>query len=64
MNYQAVLFDMDGLLIDSEPLWRETGQVTLPRRGPLLPPPQYHSSTGLSPQEMIAKLFQHLDLLP
>ncbi|HMO34143.1 MAG TPA: hexitol phosphatase HxpB [Lacibacter sp.] len=62
MNYQAVLFDMDGLLIDSEPLWREAGQETLARWGPVLTPEQYHSSTGLRTEEWIEHWFHHFDL--
>jgi HAD superfamily hydrolase (TIGR01509 family) len=30
---QAVLFDMDGLLVDSEPLWFETERVVMARMG-------------------------------
>ena len=30
---EAVIFDMDGLLVDSEPLWRRAEQRIFPRVG-------------------------------
>ena len=47
MQYKAAIFDMDGLLIDSEPLWQEAGIETLSGFGIRLTLEQYHTSTGL-----------------
>lgn len=62
MQYKAVIFDMDGLLIDSEPLWREAGKETLARFGKDLTEEQYHSSTGLRTEEWIEHWFRHFDI--
>src|SRR3990167_9708758 len=62
MNYKAVIFDMDGLLIDSEPLWEEAGSETLLQFGKKLTPAEYHSSTGLRTEEWIEHWFRHFDL--
>ena len=62
MNYQAVIFDMDGLLIDSEPFWEEAGSETLLLFGKELTTAEYHSSTGLRTQEWIEHWFRHFDL--
>lgn len=57
MEYKAVIFDMDGLLIDSEPLWQEAGRETLSSFGHTLSVAQYHSSTGLRTEEWIEHWF-------
>lgn len=41
MNYQAVLFDMDGVIVDSEPLHVAAFQATLKNYGHDLSPEQY-----------------------
>jgi HAD superfamily hydrolase (TIGR01509 family) len=62
MNFKAVIFDMDGLLIDSEPFWEEAGSETLLEFGQTLTVEQYHSSTGLRTEEWIAHWFRHFNL--
>jgi mannitol-1-/sugar-/sorbitol-6-/2-deoxyglucose-6-phosphatase len=62
MNIQAVIFDMDGLLIDSEPLWQEAGKATLLEFGKELTAEQYHSSTGLRTEEWIEHWFHHFSI--
>jgi beta-phosphoglucomutase len=41
MNYQAVLFDMDGVIVDSEPLHAKVYQQVLKRRGYEITDEQY-----------------------
>jgi HAD superfamily hydrolase (TIGR01509 family) len=53
MNYSTVIFDMDGLLIDSEPLWQEAGATLLKQYGISLSDAQYHSTTGLRTPEWL-----------
>ncbi len=53
MRPTTVIFDMDGLLIDSEPLWEEAGKKTLAGFGVSLTDEQYHFSTGLRTREWI-----------
>ncbi len=62
MSLNTVIFDMDGLLIDSEPLWQEAGQETLAAFGILLSEEQYHSSTGLRTPEWIDHWFTHFKI--
>lgn len=62
MNLNAVIFDMDGLLIDSEPFWEEAGSETLQEFGETLTVEQYHSSTGLRTEEWIAHWFRYFNL--
>lgn len=69
MEIKAVIFDMDGLLIDSEPLWQEAGSEALSPFGIRLSDEQYHSSTGLRTPEWVAHWFsvyavQHADKQP
>jgi sugar-phosphatase len=53
---------MDGLLIDSEPLWQEAGKATLLDLGYTLTTEQYHTSTGLRTEEWIAHWFHHFKI--
>jgi len=58
----TVIFDMDGLLIDSEPLWEEAGKELLQRFNVHLTPQQYHSSTGLGTSTWIEHWFNHFNI--
>lgn len=58
----TVIFDMDGLLIDSEPLWQEAGKETLDRYKVHLTSEQYHTSTGLRTAEWVAYWFRHFKI--
>ena len=59
---EAVIFDMDGLLIDSEPLWEQAGGALLHRFGVTLTHAQYASSTGLRTKEWLQYWFNHFNL--
>lgn len=63
MKPTTVIFDMDGLLIDSEPLWEEAGKETLEQFGVSLTDEQYHFSTGLRTKEWVDWWFTwfHID---
>jgi mannitol-1-/sugar-/sorbitol-6-/2-deoxyglucose-6-phosphatase len=58
----SVLFDMDGLLIDSEPLWQEAGMETLREFGIELTLAQYHQTTGLRTVEWIDHWFSYFHI--
>jgi mannitol-1-/sugar-/sorbitol-6-/2-deoxyglucose-6-phosphatase len=58
----TVIFDMDGLLIDSEPLWQKAGMQTLTDYGISITLEQYHETTGLRTPEWIEWWFTHYDI--
>ena len=58
----TVIFDMDGLLIDSEPFWQEAGKETMAQFGVTLTHEQYHTSTGLRTEEWIEHWFRHFNI--
>ncbi|NCU02381.1 MAG: hexitol phosphatase HxpB [Chitinophagaceae bacterium] len=64
MKFKAAIFDMDGLLIDSEPLWQEAGSETLAEFGKELTLEQYHTSTGLRTEEWIKHWFHYFSISP
>jgi HAD superfamily hydrolase (TIGR01509 family) len=53
MQLNTVIFDMDGLLIDSEPYWQLAGMETLRQFDVTLSPIQYHHTTGLRTPEWL-----------
>lgn len=62
MKLNTVIFDMDGLLIDSEPFWEEAGKETLEKFNVSLSPEQYASSTGLRTEEWLQHWFHHFTI--
>ncbi len=51
---RAVIFDMDGLLVDSEPWWRVAEQEVFAKVGVSLTDAMTHQTTGLRTDEVIA----------
>jgi mannitol-1-/sugar-/sorbitol-6-/2-deoxyglucose-6-phosphatase len=62
MQLNTVIFDMDGLLIDSEPLWDEASVATFSRYGIQLTPQQYATTTGLRTKEFIKHWFDYFKM--
>jgi sugar-phosphatase len=62
MDLNTVIFDMDGLLIDSEPWWQEAGIETLEAFNVSLTRAQYHLTTGLRTREWIAYWFAYFGI--
>lgn len=58
MAIKAAIFDMDGLLIDSEPLWYEAAVDVFRPLGILLTPELYASSIGLRTTEFVETWFR------
>lgn len=50
----TVIFDMDGLLIDSEPLWEQSMKEAFASLGIALGPQHYHQTTGLRTFEVVS----------
>ena len=62
MPVNTVIFDMDGVLIDSEPFWEEAGEETLAKFDIELTKQQYFSTTGLRTREWIDWWFTYFDI--
>jgi HAD superfamily hydrolase (TIGR01509 family) len=62
MHLNTVIFDMDGLLIDSEPWWQEAGMETLQQFDIRLTLDDYHLTTGLRTKEWIDYWFNHFGI--
>jgi len=54
MKKSAVIFDIDGLLINSEPLWNKAANEIFRQYGIQLTEDQYHLTTGLRSKEFVA----------
>jgi len=53
MQLNTVIFDIDGLLIDSEPLWAEAAAEVLSVYNISLTDQQYKTTTGLRTREFV-----------
>ena len=62
MVLNTVIFDIDGLLIDSEPLWNEAASEVFQQYGVNLTQTQYHTTTGLRTKEFIQWWFAYFNL--
>lgn len=62
MKIQSAIFDMDGLLIDSEPLWYESAVEVFNPLGIMLTPERYASSIGLRTTEFVDHWFSRYQI--
>ncbi|MBL7701155.1 MAG: hexitol phosphatase HxpB [Ferruginibacter sp.] len=62
MQLNTVIFDMDGLLIDSEPLWKEAAEALFLRYGKQLTAEEYLTTTGLRTKEFLEHWFSYFNL--
>lgn len=62
MSFNSVIFDMDGLLIDSEPLWNEAADEVFKFYGVHLTKEQYATTTGLRTKEFVNWWFNKFNL--
>ncbi len=62
MKLDTVIFDMDGLLIDSEPLWKEAADELLLSYEKQLTTKQYSITTGLRTKEFLQYWFTFFNI--
>ena len=62
MQLNTVIFDMDGLLIDSEPLWQESAEEVFALYNFKLTIAQYETSTGLRTKEFVDYWFKYFKI--
>lgn len=62
MELNTVIFDIDGLLIDSEPLWNEAAAEVFRQYGVNLTEEQYKTTTGLRTKEFVHWWFSHYNV--
>lgn len=62
MNFNTVIFDMDGLLIDSEPLWNNAATKVFEQYGIKLSNEQYNTTTGLRTKEFVHWWFKQYNI--
>ena len=57
MKITTAIFDMDGLLIDSEPLWYESALESMNKFGVQINQEEYYQTTGLRTKEFLQHWF-------
>lgn len=62
MKLNTVIFDIDGLLIDSEPLWNEAADEVLVDYNIRLTEQQYIATTGLRTKEFVQSWFRYFKI--
>ncbi len=64
MDLNTVIFDLDGLLVDSEPSWNEAALEVFGQLGITLDKKQFSLTTGLRTREFVQWWFNHFKLDP
>lgn len=64
MQLNTVIFDIDGLLVDSEPLWNEAAAEVFKLYNVHLTEEQYKTTTGLRTSEFVEWWFAHFNINP
>ncbi|MBX2949919.1 MAG: hexitol phosphatase HxpB [Crocinitomicaceae bacterium] len=59
-KYDAVIFDMDGVLIDSEPLWKIAMEETFREVGCNLVKQDFQKTSGMRIDEVVAYWYNHV----
>jgi HAD superfamily hydrolase (TIGR01509 family) len=59
---EAVIFDLDGVLIDSEPVWEQVRRAYVDERGGRWRPDSQHRMMGMSTQEWSRYLSEELEV--
>lgn len=62
MELNTVIFDIDGLLVDSEPLWNEAASEVFKQYGVNLTEEQYKTTTGLRTKEFTQWWFGYYNI--
>lgn len=62
MQLDTVIFDMDGLLVDSEPLWGVAANEVFEEYGFRLSPEQHITTTGLRTREFVHWWFSYFNI--
>ena len=62
MELNTVIFDIDGLLVDSEPLWNEAASEVFKQYGMDLTEEQYKTTTGLRTKEFVQWWFSYYNI--
>jgi len=62
MQLSTVIFDIDGLLVDSEPLWNEAASEVFKLYGVDLTEEQYKTTTGLRTKEFVQWWFSYYNI--
>ncbi len=62
MPLTTVIFDIDGLLIDSEPLWNQAAAEVFQQYGIKLSDALYNTTTGLRTKEFVAWWFGYFNI--
>jgi mannitol-1-/sugar-/sorbitol-6-/2-deoxyglucose-6-phosphatase len=59
MKFSAAIFDMDGVLIDSEPLWKQAAAEVFDQYNLKIPAEKFAQTTGLRTSEFVKFWFEH-----